>query len=175
MPAGQLRRRQRRLARTYPGVLDAATRGLKLAIAECRFQFRDRRWNCPSTLDRPHVGRHSIFGPMVVRVPGCKETAFLHAITSAGLTHAVARACSEGQIASCGCPRDWRWGGCSDDADFALRFSRNFVDRVERGRGLQTVLNLHNNEAGRLVSPTEPIYSTFLCDTIWPRSSIGVY
>jgi wnt family len=36
---------------------------------------------------------------------GCKETAFIYSITSAAVTHSIARACSEGSIESCTC--DW--------------------------------------------------------------------
>lgn len=62
---------------------------------------------------------------------GCRETAFIYAITSAAVTHSIARACSEGSIESCTCDyshqtrspqmnsnmgtqvvgvRDWEWG-----------------------------------------------------------------
>lgn len=90
---------------------------------------------------------------------GCRETAFVFAITSAGVTHAVARSCSEGAIESCTCDYrrrgpggpDWHWGGCSDNVDFGRMFSREFVDSSEKGRDLRYLTNLHNNEAGRLV------------------------
>lgn len=92
-------------------------------------------------------------------VTGCRETAFVFAITSAGVTHAVARSCSEGAIESCTCDYrrrgpggpDWHWGGCSDNVDFGRLFSREFVDSSERGRDLRYLTNLHNNEAGRMV------------------------
>ncbi|PRD34026.1 UNVERIFIED_CONTAM: Wnt1 [Trichonephila clavipes] len=85
------------------------------------------------------------------------ETAFLYAITSAGVTHAMARACREGLISSCSCDYkrrgpsglDWEWGGCSDNIDFGSKFSRQFVDAAERGKDLRFTMNLHNNEAGR--------------------------
>lgn len=101
---------------------------------------------------------------------GCRETAFLYAITSAAVTHSIARACSEGTIESCTCDyshhskspkitsggvanvRDWEWGGCSDNIEFGFKFSRDFVDTGERGRNLREKMNLHNNEAGRAVS-----------------------
>lgn len=90
---------------------------------------------------------------------GCRETAFVFAITSAGVTHAVARSCSEGAIESCTCDYrrrgpggpDWHWGGCSDNVDFGRMFSREFVDSSEKGRDLRYLTNLHNNEAGRMV------------------------
>lgn len=91
---------------------------------------------------------------------GCRETAFVFAITSAGVTHAVARSCSEGAIESCTCDYrrrgpggpDWHWGGCSDNVEFGRMFTREFVDSSERGRDLRYLTNLHNNEAGRVVS-----------------------
>jgi len=92
---------------------------------------------------------------------GCRETAFVYALTSASVAHAVARSCSEGQIDTCACDYrnnkrpnglDWEWGGCSDNIEFGYRFARTFVDAAERGRDLRFVMNLHNNEAGRLVS-----------------------
>lgn len=48
--------------------------------------------------------------------------------------------------------RDWEWGGCSDNIDFGFKFARDFVDTGERGRSLREKMNLHNNEAGRIVS-----------------------
>jgi len=119
---------------------------------------------------------------------GCRETAFIYAITSAALTHSVARACSSGTVYTCSCgqrndlphsrrrqrmgrrrrrgrqtspapPRspahtganDWQWGGCSDNGAFGYRFSRDFIDANERERDLRCAMNLHNNEAGRMV------------------------
>lgn len=56
-----LSRRQRRLIRQNPGILHAIAAGLHTAIKECKWQFRNRRWNCPTT--------HSpaIFGKIVNR------------------------------------------------------------------------------------------------------------
>ncbi|KAI0227268.1 Protein Wnt-1 [Lamellibrachia satsuma] len=150
-----LARRQRKLVARNPGSIVAIAAGAQMAIDECQFQFRNRRWNCP-TSDYSHGG--SIFGKILRK--GCRETAFIYALTSAALVHTIARACSEGSIYTCTCgrrtrrrtagDRDWEWGGCSDNADFGHRFSRNFIDTVEKGRDLRYTMNLHNNEAGRL-------------------------
>ena len=78
---------------------------------------------------------------------------------SAGVTHAVSRACSEGYVETCTCDYrragpagvDWEWGGCSDNLEFGYKFARQFVDAGERGRDLRYMMNLHNNEAGRAV------------------------
>ena len=95
-------------------------------------------------------------------ISGSRETAFIYSITSAAVVHSVARACSEGSIYTCSCgvkaprrlsaKRDWEWGGCSDNAEFGHKFSRDFVDVMEKGRDLRFMMNLHNNEAGRIVS-----------------------
>ncbi|XP_026289277.1 protein Wnt-1-like [Frankliniella occidentalis] len=93
-----LRRKQRRLVRDNPGVLLAVSKGAKAAVSECQYQFRNRRWNCSTR----HFQRgKNLFGKIVDR--GCRETAFIYAMTSAAVTHAVARACSEGSIESCTC------------------------------------------------------------------------
>ena len=90
----------------------------------------------------------------------CRETAFIYALMSAAVTHSVSRACSEGAIESCTCDysqrgpsgSDWEWGGCSDNIQFGVKFSREFVDAGEKGRDIRYMMNLHNNEAGRVVS-----------------------
>lgn len=107
-----------------------------------------------------------------------RETAFVYAITAAGVTHAVTQACSMGDLLQCGCeatrnrapPRPpsssssspsppsgdgtkWEWGGCGDDVEFGYEKSRQFMD-AKRRRGksdIRTLVDLHNNEAGRLV------------------------
>ena len=98
-----------------------------------------------------------------------REAAFTHAISSAGVVHSIARACREGQLSTCGCSRrsrpkilhrDWIWGGCGDNTEYGYRFAQGFVDVREReknhprhSQGLaRTLMNLHNNEAGRRVS-----------------------
>lgn len=164
-----LRKKQQKLVRENPGVLQAIAKGANQAIQECQYQFRNRRWNCTT---KNFLRGKNLFGKIVDR--GCRETAFIYAITSAAVTHAIARACSEGTIGTCSCDysrhrrkahasttstttttsvnsvHDWEWGGCSDNIDFGFTFGREFVDAGERGRSLREKMNLHNNEAGRI-------------------------
>lgn len=108
------------------------------------------------------VYNFNLFFFLVFCASGCRETAFIYAITSAAVTHTIARLCSEGAIQSCSCDYsyankagktgDWEWGGCSDNIDYGFKFSREFVDTGERGRNLREKMNIHNNEAGRNVS-----------------------
>ncbi len=92
---------------------------------------------------------------------GNKEAAFKHAIHSAGVTHSITQACSQGNLTNCSCDRSketgfteegWRWGGCSADIQYGLRFSRIFVDAGESAENARALMNLHNNEVGRKVS-----------------------
>lgn len=60
-----------------------------------------------------------------------------------------------GRISSetlCAGGRGWLWGGCSDNVDFGERISKQYVDAQETGQDSRAAVNLHNNEAGRLVS-----------------------
>lgn len=56
-----LSRKQRKLIRQNPGILHSISSGLQSAIKECKWQFRKRRWNCP-TAQSPNV-----FGKIVNR------------------------------------------------------------------------------------------------------------
>jgi len=104
--------------------------------------------------------------------------AFVHAISSAGVAHAVTRACSAGALQRCGCDKTvgqrttvgpgatrghrgvrgigsrFQWAGCSDNAAYGSAFAKLFVDARERARGKEAsraLMNLHNNNAGRKV------------------------
>ncbi|KAG8509302.1 Protein Wnt-3a, partial [Galemys pyrenaicus] len=86
-----------------------------------------------------------------------RESAFVHAIASAGVAFSVTRACAEGAPAVCGCssrhqgsPGDgWKWGGCSEDIEFGGMVSREFADARENRPDARSAMNRHNNEAGR--------------------------
>lgn len=115
----------------------------------------------------------SVTEPPLLLVPvpvDIRETAFVYAITAAGVTHSVTQACSMGDLLQCGCeatrnrppPKPsssgdgvkWEWGGCGDDVEFGYEKSKQFMDAKRRkGKSdIRTLVDLHNNEAGRLVS-----------------------
>lgn len=59
-----------------------------------------------------------------------RETAFVHAITTAGVVYSISRSCRDGQLSSCGCSRssrprdlkrDWIWGGCGDNLEYGYK------------------------------------------------------
>jgi len=83
----------------------------------------------------------------------------VHAVTSAGVVHAITMACSAGNLTDCTCDMHpggtngggsqgpsghvpgvpggfgddgWRWGGCSDNVRYGAWFTMMFVDASEK-------------------------------------------
>lgn len=89
---------------------------------------------------------------------GTKESAYIHALTSAGIAYAITKACSTGRLSSCGCDMSMkestsnqtqRWSGCSDNVLFGSELARKFVNLRERvNKNRTSLLNVHNNQVG---------------------------
>lgn len=62
--ARNIKKIQRRLVKSNPGVLSALDKGFKLSLSECKFQFKNHYWNCP--IDRKAKGKQ-IFGKILDR------------------------------------------------------------------------------------------------------------
>uniref|UniRef100_A0A8C4KFU3 Protein Wnt n=1 Tax=Dromaius novaehollandiae TaxID=8790 RepID=A0A8C4KFU3_DRONO len=134
---------QVRICQRQVEAMDAVKHGAELAVKECQHQFHSRRWNC-STLQGLQV-----FGKVTIQ--GTRESAFIHAISAAGVAFAVTRACRQAPQGTLSLGED-RWSGCSDNLSYGIAFSQAFVDNPERSRGISSsraLMNLHNNEAGR--------------------------
>ncbi|XP_016986792.1 protein Wnt-5 [Drosophila rhopaloa] len=123
----------------HTSVMPAISRGARAAIQECQFQFKNRRWNCSTTNDE------TVFGPMTSLA--APEMAFIYALAAATATSFIARACRDGQLASCSCSRgprpkqlhdDWNWGGCGDNLEFAYKFATDFIDSREKETNRET-------------------------------------
>ena len=88
-----------------------------------------------------------------------RETAFIHAISTAAIIHELTFQCRQGKIPGCGCAvkkqrngnGDWQWGGCGDNIRFGEKETRRFINILENGYNARTAFNLHNNEIGRKV------------------------
>lgn len=46
---------------------------------------------------------------------------------------------------------NFKWGGCSANVEFGMRYARKFMDARELERDGRTLMNLHNNRVGRTV------------------------
>ncbi|XP_056607470.1 protein Wnt-6 isoform X2 [Triplophysa dalaica] len=152
------------LCQSHPEIIQEVAKGARLGMRECQHQFQNNRWNCTSkSKNLAKILQQDI-----------RETAFMNAITAAGIMHAVTQACSQGELPQCGCVSlqgstkshlaeetynqtspnrygRWEWGGCGDDADFGYEKSCLFMDAVKRKskNDIRTLIDRHNNEAGR--------------------------
>ncbi|XP_023224165.1 protein Wnt-2b-like isoform X2 [Centruroides sculpturatus] len=145
---------QKILCQKYPDIMMSVGRGARLGVGECQYQFNNQRWNC-TTVNRDA----SVFGKILLR--GSRESAFVYAISSAGVVHSITRSCSNGDLTNCECDPTkvgvqydvggkFTWGGCSDYIKYGMKFARKFVDARERKqRDARALMNLHNNRAGR--------------------------
>ncbi|XP_064866172.1 protein Wnt-9b-like [Oncorhynchus nerka] len=143
-----LARRQKRLCRREPGLAETLRESVRLSLLECRYQFRNERWNC--SLD----GR----GSLLKR--GFKETAFLLAVSSAALSHALAKACSSGRMERCTCDDSpgiqhreaWQWGVCGDNLKYSTKFLKKFLGQKRVSKDLRAQIDSHNINVGIRVS-----------------------
>ncbi|XP_031641034.1 protein Wnt-2 isoform X1 [Contarinia nasturtii] len=149
---------QRQLCSEAPDAFIALGDGHMLGAEECQYQFKGHRWNCTQ------VWKKDVFSHIVI--VGSREAAFTYAISSAGAVHAITAACARGNISLCGCDssirlqlpyakqleqhqQTWKWGGCSADINFGMKFARKFFDAREIEGDARSLMNLHNNRAGR--------------------------
>ncbi|XP_076158790.1 protein Wnt-6-like [Alosa pseudoharengus] len=153
------------LCQSQPEIVQEVVKGARMGMRECQHQFHQHRWNC--TNQSKSLAK--------ILQQDIREAAFVYAITAAGVVHAVTQACSMGDLLQCGCITSrgppaadhhpttpltpalaqegpWEWGGCGDDVEFGYQISRQFTDsRRRRGKSdIRTLIDLHNNEAGRL-------------------------
>lgn len=92
--------------------------------------------------------------------PGFKETAFLYAVSSAALTHTLARACSAGRMERCTCDdspglesrQAWQWGVCGDNLKYSTKFLSNFLGPKRGSKDLRARVDAHNTHMGIKVS-----------------------
>ncbi|XP_050077932.1 protein Wnt-4 [Anopheles maculipalpis] len=140
-------RKQNHQCRRDIGLPEAIKEARRLAVTHCEEQFRYDRWNC-SIETR---GKRNIFKKVY------RETAFVHALTAAAITHAVARACAEGRMTKCQCASErkpeatrlaFRWGGCSDNLKHGKRVARNFLELQPRNSDPVTEMLRHDSEVG---------------------------
>lgn len=140
--------------------------GAQVGMNSCKEMFKWHRWNCPETaFHRKYEQAAS------------KEMAFAKAIVAAAVVHTITKNCSLGIIEGCGCDTDyesfnenyatgeglnmtgleqktkvdWTWGGCSDNPEYGMQAAKNFLDDLDDDGGVKGLINLHNNQVGRMI------------------------
>ncbi|KAL0273550.1 UNVERIFIED_CONTAM: hypothetical protein PYX00_006186 [Menopon gallinae] len=146
-------------------LLEEIVKGVEMGTRECQHQFRNWRWNC--TTNNKSLKK--------ILMKDTREAGFVNAVTAAGVTFSVTRACTSGNLMECSCDKttskglhrmarrptdrsgttlresDWEWGGCSDYVNFGYRKSKAFMNFPYRRKSdMKTLVRLHNNDAGRL-------------------------
>lgn len=62
-----------------------------------------------------------------------RETAFVHSLVAASLTHSIAKACASGELTRCSCINKftknstWKVNGCGDDFKYGKRMTKSFL------------------------------------------------
>ncbi|KAF4093107.1 hypothetical protein AMELA_G00028140 [Ameiurus melas] len=127
-----LTRRQKRACRREPGLAETLRESVRLSLMECRYQFRNERWNCSTD------GRGSLL-KRVLR-----------------LSHTLAKACSSGRMERCTCDdtpglqqrEAWQWGVCGDNLKYSTRFLKKFLGQKRVSKDLRAQVDAHNINAG---------------------------
>lgn len=133
----------------YGLFMDSIGRGAQRATQECQYQFQWERWNCDITSAQLMQSEQP---------RATKETAYVQAITSAGVMYDLTRQCSSGFYNVCSCDGskqgerggyDWNWGGCSDNVKVGEKAAKKLLDTLVTKRDGAAAMHLHNNMAGR--------------------------
>nr|CAD7423542.1 unnamed protein product [Timema monikensis] len=90
------------ICKKEPALLKEISKGVSQGSKECQYQFRSRRWNCTTV-------RRSL---KKVLMRDTRETGFVNAITAAGVTYAVTRACTMGDLVECSCDKTVKAVSC---------------------------------------------------------------
>ncbi|XP_062054248.1 protein Wnt-11 [Lepus europaeus] len=144
---------QVQLCRSNLELMHTIVRAAREVMKACRRAFADMRWNCSSIERAPNY--------LLDLERGTRESAFVYALSAAAISHAIARACTSGDLPGCSCgpvpgeppgPGN-RWGGCADNLSYGLLMGAKFSDapmKVKKtGSQANKLMRLHNSEVGR--------------------------
>uniref|UniRef100_A0AAF5RU95 Protein Wnt n=2 Tax=Wuchereria bancrofti TaxID=6293 RepID=A0AAF5RU95_WUCBA len=116
---------QARMCRRISDLMPVIIRASQTTVSICQKVFADRRWNCSSILRAPRYKSD------------LTKQAYVYALSSAALTHHVAKACVSGDLPYCPCglnsptasaDASYKWKGCSDNVLYGQRVSREWAD-----------------------------------------------
>ncbi|XP_029064590.1 protein Wnt-11 isoform X4 [Monodon monoceros] len=144
---------QVQLCRSNLELMHTIVHAAREVMKACRRAFADMRWNCSSIELAPNY--------LLDLERGTRESAFVYALSAAAISHAIARACTSGDLPGCSCgpvpgeppgPGN-RWGGCADNLSYGLLMGAKFSDapmKVKKtGSQANKLMRLHNSEVGR--------------------------
>lgn len=128
----------------YKKVMDTVAEGVQAGLKECKNQFKWNKWNCTVNLE-VKSSRLLIFVRSSL-IHANRETAFLHAISAAGVTYWLIRRCRQSELKGCHCLSSV----CkNDDYQYGAEVGKHFIDKLELAGDARSTINKHNNEVGR--------------------------
>eukprot|EP00117_Sycon_ciliatum_P034445 scpid75149/ scgid26285/ Protein Wnt-5b len=149
---------------SHPLLKPVLRESLRIGIDLCKLRFRGKRFNCSINPNTPFL-----FGKGISK-GSHRESAFIHALISASVTHGVARACSAGRLGRlCTCAVgglsvsrddpsgtqgrssaafDWAWSRCGDDTDYGVRIAKALASKPRESSSRRKRLHHHNYVAG---------------------------
>nr|ACJ64867.1 WntP-4 [Schmidtea mediterranea] len=116
-----------RLCSEKPEVINLIAMATSAALEECNKQLKYHRWDCGCS--------NRLFQQIVEKYS--KEAAYLNAITTAGITYYVTKACSRGDLKFCQCSADQQdlsgmnkdqLTNCNENVDYGKSFTEIFLD-----------------------------------------------
>ncbi|XP_072048108.1 protein Wnt-9a-like [Amphiura filiformis] len=152
----RLTNKQRKMCYRDSGMADTLINAIRLSTMECTSQFKNERWNCSITHEHHRLN---------LLKTALKETSFIYAVSSAGLTHAIAQSCSSGELDRCSCDANsfdmdinkeaWKWGGCGDNLKYSVNFVKEFLKAQKGGekryQDYRAKVDSHNTVLGTRV------------------------
>lgn len=124
--------RQTKICAHKPALADVLRAAKVQSVSACEETFRYDRWNCSLVFNKKT--KRSIFNKIF------RETAFIYALVSASMTHAIAKACASGDLTKCTClgtfrknATHWKGSGCGDDFKYGKKLTRNFLEFKHAG------------------------------------------
>nr|BDP28888.1 WntA protein [Cladonema pacificum] len=147
---------------TNPALLIHIGKGTNEAIDVCQEQFYNERWNCTNNNFNRKLYRK-----------GTPETAYINAISSAGVTHKITELCDRGVLSNCGCKfsmeqekvidntdpkKPFYWTFCKSHIKHGMKTSRIFLDPSKDEtyidnfkKNIKKLVVIHNNRAARKI------------------------
>lgn len=119
--------------------------GVSRGLEECQRLFKDQVWDC-SFYNKSVTGELPDFMQRTLPYAN-RETAFLHAITTAGILQEIISQCTANKITECSCDRK-KGRRCNDKLSFAKKATRRLITIPQPWNDERRKINKHNQDVG---------------------------
>lgn len=121
--------------------------GLSRGLGECQRLYKDELWDC-SFYNKSVTGNLPDFVQRTLPYAN-KETAFLHAITTAGILQEIVSQCAANKITECSCDKKaQRTSRCGNNLTFAAEVTLNLLRTRPQGNNDRREIDEKNQNVG---------------------------